>query len=286
LYQQLREVPGQILISTHSPYLAGIANIEELRFLSKITNNVSAKKIRTEFEDHDDLRKIQREVVHSRGELLFSKAIVLSEGETEEQALPALFEAYMGVSPFIVGINFVGVGGSGSKYRPFLTLAKDLEIPVFIFSDGEPATVKALESNYKKVFGETENLGNYLTVLDGTDFEGYLLDNGYQPQIEAAITEELGPDSIEHWIKKKNGTPLRPTRSDKPPCPTCRQSIFEAELRDYSGDDGRKRALLDIIQSQKPTFAKSVSSQLAKLEKQWLPPKVIEFFEKIKVALK
>ncbi|MCV6037686.1 ATP-dependent endonuclease, partial [Escherichia coli] len=84
---------------------------------------------------------------------MFSKAIVLSEGETEEQALPELFEAYTGKHPFSLGINFVGVNGSGAKYRPFLILAKDFNIPVFIFSDGEEQTVKDLKKNYEKVFG-------------------------------------------------------------------------------------------------------------------------------------
>jgi putative ATP-dependent endonuclease of OLD family len=42
----------------------------------------------------EELRKIYREVIHSKGELLFATAIVLSEGESEAQALPLLFETY------------------------------------------------------------------------------------------------------------------------------------------------------------------------------------------------
>jgi putative ATP-dependent endonuclease of OLD family len=47
--------------------------------------------------------------------------IVLSEGESEAQALPLLFETYFKKAPFILGVNFIGVGGSGSKYKPYLT---------------------------------------------------------------------------------------------------------------------------------------------------------------------
>lgn len=282
LYRQLIDVPGQVIISTHSPYIAGLAELSEIKYLSKPENSVQVYQLRAEFEN-DDLRKLQREVVHSRGELLFSKAIVLSEGETEEQALPELFEAYTGKHPFSLGINFVGVNGSGAKYRPFLILAKDFNIPVFIFSDGEEKTVKELKKNYEKVFGETEiEKAHNITILDGTDFEGYLLSQGYEGLIEQTIHEIAGNTAaIDDWIKKRDGTPFKPTKSDKPPCKTCAQPIFEAELRDYSSADGRVRAILEILDSSKPLYAKAITDNLTKLPKDQLPAKVVELFKQI-----
>ena len=46
-------------------------------------------------------------------------------------------------------------------------------------------TIRELKYNYEKVFGLTdiENVKN-ITILDGTDFEGYLLDSGCQDLIE------------------------------------------------------------------------------------------------------
>ena len=113
-----------------------MSELHQIKYLKKIDNSVKVYQLRDTF-DGDYRRKLKREVVHSRGELLFSKVIVLSEGETEEQVLPELFEAYTGKHPFALGINFVGVNGSGAKYLPYLILAKDFNIPVFIFSDGE-----------------------------------------------------------------------------------------------------------------------------------------------------
>jgi putative ATP-dependent endonuclease of the OLD family len=239
LYLQLVEMPGQVIISTHSPYLAAIAEINELRVLNKDNDEVHVYKLRDSFEN-DDLRKIKREVVHSRGELLFSRVIVLSEGETEEQALPELFEAYTGAPPFSIGVNFVGVNGSGAKYRPFLILSKDLGIPVFVFSDGEEKTIKELKNNYEKVFGKTDlNAANNIIILDETDFEGYLLSAGYEDIIASTIGEIDGKKYIDEWVSKRQGTPLRPTKTDKPPCDVCKQPIFESELRDYSTPSGR-----------------------------------------------
>lgn len=281
LYKQLINVPGQVIISTHSPYIAGLAELHEVRYLSKPENSVKVNQLRNKFED-DDLRKLKREVVHSRGELLFSKAIVLSEGETEEQALPELFESYTGKHPFSLGINFVGVNGSGAKYRPFLILAKDLNIPVFIFSDGEEQTIKELKKNYEKIFGTTdfENADN-ITILEGTDFEGYLLSQGFNDLIEQTICEVAGKDKIDNWIKKRNGTPLKPTKSDKPACGTCKQPIFESELRDYNGPGGRIRAILEIIDLNKPLYAKAITDNLIKLPAEKLPLKIIKLFKQI-----
>lgn len=281
LYRQLIDVPGQVIISTHSPYIAGLADLHEIKHLSKPENSVQVYQLRAEFEN-DDLRKLKREVVHSRGELLFSKAIVLSEGETEEQALPELFESYTGKHPFSLGINFVGVNGSGAKYRPFLILAKDLNIPVFIFSDGEEKTVKELKKNYEKVFGTTDiEKAPNITILEGTDFEGYLLNQGFNHLIEQTIYEVAGAGAIDDWIKKRNGTPLKPIKSDKPPCETCKQPIFEAELRDYNGADGRVLAILEILDSSKPLYAKAITDNLIKLPKEELPLKIVELFKQI-----
>ncbi|SFN69027.1 ATP-dependent nuclease [Xenorhabdus japonica] len=281
LYRQLIDVPGQVIISTHSPYIAGLAELHEIKSLSKPENSVQVYQLRDEFED-DDLRKLKREVVHSRGELLFSKAIVLSEGETEEQALPELFESYTGKHPFSLGINFVGVNGSGAKYRPFLILAKDLNIPVFIFSDGEEKTVKELKKNYEKVFGATDiEKAPNITILEGTDFEGYLLSQSFNELIEQTIQEIDGDDAIDKWIGKKDGALLKRIRTDKPSCGTCKQLIFEDVLRDYTGDDGRVRAILEILDSSKPLYAKAIADNLIKLPKERFPQKIIELFKQI-----
>ncbi|MCI5161544.1 MAG: DUF2813 domain-containing protein [Candidatus Electrothrix sp. AX5] len=281
LYKQLIDASGQVIISTHSPYIAGLAEVHEIKYLKKQESSVEVYQLRETFEG-DDLRKLKREVVHSRGELLFSKAIVLSEGETEEQALPELFEAYTGKHPFALGINFVGVNGSGAKYLPFLILAKDFNIPVYIFSDGEEKIVKALKKNYEKIFGPTDiERADNITILYGTDFEGYLLSQGYNELIEQTIQEVVGENAVDNWIKKRNGTPLKPTRSDKPPCATCNQPIFESELRDYNGEDGRKKAILEILDSSKPLYAKKITKNMVKLPKEQFPDKIVEIFQKI-----
>ncbi|TXK93140.1 ATP-dependent endonuclease, partial [Methylococcaceae bacterium CS4] len=285
LYKQLIASNGQIIISTHSPYLAALANQSELRALSIASLGVCVNQLNVDLVGLEDQRKLQREVIHSRGELLFSKAIVLSEGETEEQSLPQLFTKYFGDNAFSMGINFIGVSGSGAKYRPFLRFAYDFNIPVFVFSDGEVKTTQELKKNYDKIFGETD-IGNSpnITILDGTDFEGYLLDSGFEESIKNAIVKIDGTDKIDKWIEKKQGTQEKPQKTSQPPCETCKQPIFESPLRDYYSPDGQKKAMLEILDTKKPMYAQAVTEQLCKLDSDKLPPKIIELFKKIKAG--
>jgi putative ATP-dependent endonuclease of OLD family len=286
LYKQLTEVNGQVIISSHSPYLAALANQQDLRVISKSNIHGTIVNSLDKSLQPEELRKIHREVIHSKGELLFSSAIVLSEGETEAQALPLLFEKYFGKEAFILGVNFIGVGGSGSKYKPYLTFARDFNIPVFIFSDGEEKPVNGLKKVYENIFGETDiTKASNITILENTDFEGYLLDSGFQNDVETAIKANDGVDRITKYIHRKQGKKTKAVITDKPSCETCNQPIYEVGVYDYSGDDGFKKAILEILDSDKTKYAKVVANHLTTLEPEALPPKIQDLFEQIKVGI-
>ena len=288
LYKQLKESKGQVIISTHSPYVAAMAKQSELRYLKRDTDCIVVKQLspkndnETDKEFDEKCRKLNREVIHSKGEILFSKAIVLCEGETEEQALPLLFEKYFGSEAFVMGVSFVGVGGSGEKYLPFLTFGKDFNIPVFIFSDGEPKTVKELKESYEKIHGLTDIQSSpMITILDGTDFEGYLISFGFESIIESVIRQEEGEQYIEYWIGKNQGQRDQ-KKLDIRHCLSCQQPIFEYTLQNYTEADGYKKALNKIVDKRRKTrYAPLIAEKLCELEKEQLPPKIIEFFQKL-----
>ena len=145
LYSQIEGVKGQKIISTHSPYIAASAKLSQIRNFYKDDASVSCGVINTKELLPEEIRKIKRQVIKTRGEILFSKAIVFFEGETEEQALPIFAEHYFEEIPVEMGIDFVGVGGSGN-YLPFLRIAQSLKIPWFIFSDGEKDAKRSVRS--------------------------------------------------------------------------------------------------------------------------------------------
>jgi putative ATP-dependent endonuclease of OLD family len=152
LFQQIRDIPGQKLVSTHSPYVCSQARIGEFLHFMKFGSetrvtwcNPIDPVTNTVLLTGEDLRRIDREVMNTRGDILFCRCLVLFEGETEEQAVPGFAHSYWKHHPNELGISFVGVGGSG-KYLPFLRLAQSFQIPWVILSDGEPKTIQAVDS--------------------------------------------------------------------------------------------------------------------------------------------
>jgi len=281
LYRQLAEYKGQVIVSTHSPYIAAMADQSELRYLKKLVGGTVVRQLRRSIQDEERCR-LKRAVIHSRGEVLFSKALVVCEGETEEQALPLLFHKYFGSEAFELGISFIGVGGAGN-YLPFLTFAYDFSIPIFIFSDGESQIVKALQKTYSSVYGETDiNTCDYITILDSTDFERYLISSGFKSTIESAIQELDGDTAIQEWIDKRNNTHGRREKTNKPRCSSCNQDIYANNLRDYQESDGYDKALIEMIDECKPKYAPLIASKLCELSPEKLPQKIIDLFQKIK----
>jgi putative ATP-dependent endonuclease of OLD family len=216
IYRQLAESQGQVIISTHSPYLAAVAKVPELRYLKKLSDSIEQRLISLQPGD-ENLRRLEREIIHSRGEMLFTKALVLCEGETEEQALPMLFQRYFDKEAFELGINIVGIGGAGN-YIPFFTFARDFSIPIFIFSDGETNVVKNLKKHFDSIFGDGEfDKFKNVTILDGTDFEGYLLSTGFKETVERVIEETDGAGAITSWIEKADGRFAGRKKTGSPP---------------------------------------------------------------------
>ncbi len=191
LYGQLREAIGQKVISTHSPYIAAQANLGEIRHFHKDNAETKVAALNISTFEKESLRKIEREVMNTRGELLFARAVILFEGETEEQALPIFAKAFWDREPFTLGLAFIGVGGGGN-YLPFLRVADALRVNWFIFSDGEE---KARTKVERALAAIDVNLSDVrLTILPfGMSIEQYLLTNGYEDELKESVIKFQEP---------------------------------------------------------------------------------------------
>ena len=196
LFQLLLNLPGQKLISTHSPYVCSQADIQSFVHFFKNGHETTVSRFYRPGDptlSSEDLRAINRRVMHTRGDLLFSRCVVLFEGETEEQALPRFAELYWKRHPNELGISFISVGGAGN-YLPFLRLLISFQIPWVIFSDGEPKAIKDLNSALTKA-GEEESATHARCVVipDDKCFEEYLV----TPNSLSALRELVIQTAIE-----------------------------------------------------------------------------------------
>jgi putative ATP-dependent endonuclease of the OLD family len=175
MFRQIYRMPGQRIISTHSPYICGQCDIAHMRHFSKVGADTRVSSIDSASGNAPltakDLRKIDRQVMNTRGDMLFARAIVLFEGETEEQAIPDFAEAHWNDHPNDLGYSFIGVGGK-DNYLPFLRMAESFGIPWFIFSDGEADAIVSVNKALATIEQPEVPVNHRVVVLpNGQDFE-------------------------------------------------------------------------------------------------------------------
>jgi putative ATP-dependent endonuclease of OLD family len=266
LFKQIEDIPGQRIISTHSPYIVSQANITQCCHFRKIDENTTITKIDKNTLNPEDIRKIDRMVINTRGDLLYARALVFFEGDTEEQAFPVFAERYWRQQPNSLGITFIGVGGR--NYLPFLRLAVNFGILWYIFSDGEEDTCKTLRNQLGQI-GITDytERPNIFILPEHHNFESYLVANMYGPAILAMLDKYHGTTSyLDDYITRMHG-----------------QRLNKTAKRDYKSSEGRERALCDVLSENKTRYGKPLAEEIISMSDESLryPPLIRSLFEKM-----
>lgn len=278
IYKQMKNLKGQKLISTHSPIIAAQVELEEIIHVYKKRDSSNLNYLNlTDLTDNEH-RKLKEEVLKTRGDILFADIMILCEGETEEQVLPKLFNEFFGQESFELGANIVSVDGYGN-YKPFMRIARDLDIDLFILSDGEEKVIKKVTKDYKSIFNESEeeSIDKHIKFLPNkADFEKYLVAEGYTNELIQIIDKMKGKVGfINDYIEKNNGQ-LGKSKPTKDKCLTCKQDIYEKEIKDYSGEVGFTSALLDCLASNKTEYSAEIGDMILKREGKDRIPKIIQ----------
>lgn len=137
------------ILTTHSPHivsvspLRSIVALKESQAQKKSTKIVSTAKVSLNDKDVKDL---ERYINVTRGDILFSKGVILVEGDAEEYLLPSFSELY-GIDLDKHGITICSV--SGTNFLPYVKLlgAKGLDIPFAILTDYDPQPRRPLIHN-------------------------------------------------------------------------------------------------------------------------------------------
>jgi putative ATP-dependent endonuclease of OLD family len=127
------------LLTTHSPHIASVTPVESLILLRKdvkdnSTIGVSGSDIALSDEERDD---IERYLDVSRAEGLFSRAILLVEGDAEKFLVPVL-AGRAGYDLDSLGITVCSV--SGTNFVPYVKFfgPQGLDIPIAVVTDFDP----------------------------------------------------------------------------------------------------------------------------------------------------
>lgn len=254
LYTQIKNIVGQKIVATHSSYIAGSAKLKEVRSINRITSNIVIGKFLESDFDSEDIRKIYRQVINTRGELFFSKLVILFEGETEEQALPIAIKRHLNKNPIELGVDFIGVGGSGN-YLPFIRFFEAFNIPYLIFSDNEVEANTTVTNQVSK--SKLNDMSKVVFLNSGNDFEKELCENGYIDEVKSAYYNLILSEcrNEQHIIAKK-------------------AQLDQIPDTDYYG----------LVTGLKTQFAPVIGYELYKSAKP-LPPKIVELFEKVRLII-
>lgn len=270
LFNHIKAITGQRVVSTHSPYFAGQAALGDLRlFLKQGGDTTVARLDLNKISNPDHLRQLQETVIESRGDLLFATAVILFEGQTEEQALPIWAKAYWGADIHELGFSFVRV--NGDNYFPFILLAKSLGIPWFVIADGEAVPVTRLEAALKKAGCEpAEKCSNVKVLPNGENFESHLIAHGYLSEIELAMDAMTGKaEALDRYIESNHGKANAKSNG--------------GGLKDYKSAGGRERAAKDAMDGAKTRLSKHLATIISTADDpaRRFPPGITKLFEAI-----
>lgn len=135
--------PSSILLTTHSPNVVSVAPLSNIVVLRSFPGegHTIGKSLRGVKLADDDRRDLERYIDVTRGEIFFSRGVVLVEGDAERFLLPVLAKLYDEDLDFdALGISVCSIGGT--NFAPFVQLlgTQGLDIPFVVLTDFDPKT--------------------------------------------------------------------------------------------------------------------------------------------------
>lgn len=193
ILNQIVNMQGQKIISTHSPYIVDKADISNFIIfkledgvtktyqLPEYVENYSFKYglpekaySSTKFLKPEDIVDIERYIKYQNPELLFSELIILCEGDSEKIVMEILAERVLGKQIAELGISIIAC--DGQTYSPFLKVAKGFNIKSFILSDSEADTLKRLRDTINRIGFNSDYFDkNVFKYDDNNDFESTII---------------------------------------------------------------------------------------------------------------
>lgn len=200
------EVPGQRIVTTHSPQIAGTVSLGQIRLFRHAETGVEVRESNDLGEEEQI--KTRRLLERSYGQVFFARLIIIGDGATEHAALPVFARAHWGAEPESVGVTFIDPGSLGSA-NLLIKALEGLGIPWLILADGDEGGYGALRAIGKQV-GRTldQNSPEVVILTDGIDFERYLIYGGFREGVRLGIANLYGADALSQFSKRYKHAPL------------------------------------------------------------------------------
>ena len=128
--------PLSVFLTTHSPHIASVTPLRSLVLLKNTQKNGTTGKSTSSIPLEDnDVNDLQRYLDVNRAEILFSRGVILVEGDAERFLIP-VFARTMDRNLDNLGISVCSV--SGTNFKPYAKLLTGLGIPFSVVTDWDP----------------------------------------------------------------------------------------------------------------------------------------------------
>ena len=163
-----------VLLTTHSPNVASVAPLSNIVLLRTVPGEAhtigrSLRRVELEKTEREDL---ERYIDVTRGELFFSKGVILVEGDAERFLLPTLAKLHDPEMDFdALGISVCSI--AGTNFGPYVRLLgpEGLAIPFVVLTDfdpkGEPGSQEDTdpESDIDDSYGKNRVVNQIMVLL-------------------------------------------------------------------------------------------------------------------------
>jgi putative ATP-dependent endonuclease of OLD family len=278
MFKLIEALPGQKIVSTHSPYITQVADLFAIRSLTRSAGVITCAQVPVSRSDGSPLfddegkDKARRFVQQNNGEVLFARCVILYEGETEDGALPVFARSRWGAEPATHGVSIVSTSGVGNL-KHFIPVLEHLSVPWLALTDGDTAAdkaVAAVEHQLERSLLATE----VFRMPAGTDFEQYLLQAGYSQQLQAGISAVHGTTALDDWRNLMHG-----------------QNKNKMEVRDYQSSGWENRLIEDYCKMHMKTprggggIATAIADAVAVGTQPSLPDPILRMLEQAETII-
>ncbi len=217
----LKEMAGQILVTSHSGDLVSRVPVTSLRRLYKNNGETKTGRVEDGIFSGRELQEVDYSIRLAKGHYLFSRCWLLVEGESDYHLMPQLFEV-MGHTQDQVSFSVIEFSQRFEKGESFIKLAKTLGIQWFMMADGDKEG-QGYTKRAQKYLEEGESIEDRTANLANADIEHEFWYNGYPdfflslllPQTQEQIMTQAAGDEakkatrgIKAAIRQVSGKPV------------------------------------------------------------------------------
>lgn len=135
LFQPDAERDRSLILTTHSPNIASVATLSSIVVLRAADDGTRGYSLANLNLHPDEVEDLQRYINSTRADLLFSRGIILVEGDAEAALMP-VFAKSLGYDLDELGVAVCNV--AGVNFAPYVKLVASLGMPYAVITDWDP----------------------------------------------------------------------------------------------------------------------------------------------------